>query len=226
MKMSTVKYIILDFGKVLAGPTTGDWFVTPIFLKLVDMKQIDLEKFNQAISKYHSILNRRIIALEEEYQMFYEFYDSILKEIHYSKYSQELVSKLAFNMTYEEDKYTFYDGVKEELNSLSKRYQLLMLTDNWPSVIPILKNHNLDSYFEKIYVSSVYGSLKKEGIFFDYPIQDFHIGLGEAMFIDDNENLLDVAVKKGLQVKIMDRGRKLVRSKYPILHNLDITNFK
>lgn len=210
----------------MAGPTTGDWFITPIFLKLVDMEQIDLEKFNQAISKYHNILNRRITTLEEEYQMFCEFYDSILKEIHYPKYSQELVSRLAFNITYEEEKYTFYDGVKEELNVLSEKYQLLMLTDNWPCVIPILKNHDLYNYFEKVYVSSIYGTLKEEGIFFDYPIHDFHIGLGEAIFIDDNEILLDIAVKKGLQVRLMDREHKLVRSKYPIFHNLDITNFK
>ena len=31
------KYIILDFGKVLAGPTTGEWFITPKFKELVDM---------------------------------------------------------------------------------------------------------------------------------------------------------------------------------------------
>lgn len=225
MKENLVKYIILDFGKVLAGPTTGNWFITPIFLKLVDMEQVDVEKINQVISKYHNILNRKIITLEEEYQMFYEFYDSILKEIRYPKYSSELVSRIAFNMTYEEDKYTFYDGVKEELNALAKRYQLLMLTDNWPCVIPILKNHGLYDYFEKVYVSSVYGTLKEEGIFFDYPIHDFEIGLGEAIFIDDNETLLDIAVKKGLQVSIMDREHKLTRSKYPILHNLDITDF-
>lgn len=35
------KYIILDFGKVLAGPTTGDWFITPKFEKVIDMSLID-----------------------------------------------------------------------------------------------------------------------------------------------------------------------------------------
>ena len=38
------KYLILDFGKVLAGPTTGHWFITPKFLELVDMNYVnDLE---------------------------------------------------------------------------------------------------------------------------------------------------------------------------------------
>ena len=31
------KYLVLDFGKVLAYPKTGDWFITPLFLQLIDM---------------------------------------------------------------------------------------------------------------------------------------------------------------------------------------------
>ena len=38
------KYIILDFGKVLAGPTTGEWFITPKFIELVDMSLIDNQR--------------------------------------------------------------------------------------------------------------------------------------------------------------------------------------
>ena len=36
-----VKYIILDFGRVLAYPPTGYWQITPKFLKLIDINQID-----------------------------------------------------------------------------------------------------------------------------------------------------------------------------------------
>lgn len=217
-----IKYVILDFGKVLAAPTTGDWFITPIFLKLVDMRGIDHERLQEAIRSHHDILSRRIYTLEEEYQMFYDFYDAILSDVHYLKNSRELISKIAFHMTYQEDKYTFYTGVKEELDHLTAKYKLLMLTDNWPCVIPILRNHQLYHYFEKVYVSSFYGVLKEEGVFFDYPICDFQIEEGEAIFIDDNEALVDIAVQKGLIGKVMDRERRLVRSKHPIVHDLNI----
>ena len=40
------KYIILDFGKVIAGPTTGHWDITPKFLELIDINKINIEKFN------------------------------------------------------------------------------------------------------------------------------------------------------------------------------------
>ena len=38
------KYIILDFGKVLAYPTTGNWDITPKFLELIDINKIDMNK--------------------------------------------------------------------------------------------------------------------------------------------------------------------------------------
>jgi len=50
------KYVILDFGKVLAGPTTGEWFITPKFKELVDMSLIDKEELNKAFDKYDDLI--------------------------------------------------------------------------------------------------------------------------------------------------------------------------
>ena len=38
-----------------------------------------------------------------------------------------------------------------------------------------LKEYGISDLFSKIYVSSVYGQLKKDGDFFDNPIRDFNI---------------------------------------------------
>ena len=39
-----IKYLILDMGRVLVEPATGDWVITNEFLKNVDMKKIDKDK--------------------------------------------------------------------------------------------------------------------------------------------------------------------------------------
>ena len=39
------KYTILDFGKVIVKPTTGNWDITPKFLELIDINKIDVDKF-------------------------------------------------------------------------------------------------------------------------------------------------------------------------------------
>ena len=213
------KYIILDFGKVLAGPTTGEWFITPKFIELVDMSLIDREKLDKAFDKYDDIISRRMNNEEEEYHNFYEFYSSVLQEV-YPKYTDDIAHSIAYNFTYKEDKYTFYPNIKEELENLSKKYKLLLLTDNWPCVERILKENKLYKYFDKIYISSQYGSIKKEGIFFDYLINDYDIKKGDALFIDDSIENLDVAVEKELDVLLIDRDNNIKSDKYKKIYDL------
>jgi len=214
------KYVILDFGKVLAGPPTGHWFITTKFLGVVDMEIVSIEDINLAIKKYSPIISKQITTIDEEYEMFYEFYDSILKEIKYPKYSKEIVQQIAYDFAYYDNKYEYYEGIKEELEYLKSKYKLILLTDNWPSVTRILDREDLTKYFAKIYISSCYGVEKKDGLFFDYPINDFNIKKGEAIFIDDDELNISVGKEKGLEVLLMDRENKLKDSKYPIINNL------
>ena len=215
-----VKYIILDFGKVLAYPTTGNWHITPKFIELIDLKKIDINILKKSFNKYKEILNEKIVNLEEEYNMFLRFYDNVLSECNYPNYTIKVSEEIAYNRTYENDKYRPYDNIKEELTELSKKYKLLLLSDNWPDAISSLKEYEIYDLFTKIYISSVYGQLKKDGDFFDNPINDFNIVDGEAIFIDDSEQLLDVAITKGLKVKLMDREGQVEKSKYEIIHDL------
>ena len=76
--------------------------------------------------------------------------------------------------------------------------------------------------------SSVYDCKKKDGIFFDYPINDYDIKEDEAIFIDDNEQLLDIAQSKGLGTRLMVRNDNTINSNHIIIHdlyNIDISTF-
>lgn len=219
-KKENVKYLILDFGMVLAYPPTGNWHLTSKFLQLIDMSKLDNEKLKKSFEKNKEILDRKVLDLEEEYNMFFEFYNNILVECEYPEYDPVIAEQIAYNRTYESDKYKPYDGIKEELKRLSQKYKLILLTDNWPDVIFSLKQYGIYNLFTKIYVSSMYGQLKKDGDFFDNPINDFNIKSGEAIFIDDNENLLEIAKSKKLDVRLMDREMLLKNSKFKIISDL------
>ena len=211
------KYIILDFGKVIAKPTTGNWDITPKFLEFIDIKKIDIEKLKELRKKYDSILSEKVTTLEEEFNMFVRFYESILKAFGIPK---EIIEKISYDRTYNSDKYTLYDNVQDELKSLKEKYKLILLTDNWPSVIDYLKEYDLYDDFEKIYISSIYGVEKKDKVLFNYPIKELNIRPNEALFIDDNEFNLDISLEKGLDVMLMDREKKVKDSKYQIINNL------
>ena len=200
------KYLILDFGLVLGEPKTGNWFITPNFYEIIGKNKIDLKRLNVLFNKYNENISKKIITKEEEYKAFKEFYLNILNELKIVKNEEETAEKLAEDFVYNEDKYIMYDDVYEFLEKQSQKYILILLSDNWPCVYAILKNWGIDKFFTKIYISSEYPALKKDGLLFDYAMNEFKIKKDEAIFIDDNPELLEVADKKKLIPVLMDRN--------------------
>lgn len=219
--MDSVKYVILGFHNILFGPTTGHWFITPKFTEIVDMHKIDISEFNKQASIAQPILFRKIATLEEEYLLFFEFYDTILRNLDYPGYDRKLIQDLAIDFAFKSTKYTIYDGVKEELENISKKYKIILLSDNWPCIRRILAENNMLNYFDKIYISSSYGCKKEEGIIFDYIIDDYDISNGDAIFIDDQEKVLDIANLKGLDTRFMNRNNTSLPSKHQVINNLN-----
>lgn len=215
------KYLILDFGYVLAYPKTGDWFKPPILYSVMDMDLVDMKLLDKKLSEYHDIVSSKVVSLEEECDMWYLYYDSVLSQINYPLYDKNIASDIAYNLTYCSDKYGFYNHVKEDLLRLRQKYKLIMLTDNWPCVVGIMKEMDIYDLFDKVYVSSIYGEEKKDGNFFLYPINDFNIQESEGLFVDDNRELLDVALRYGLDVRLMDREKRVKKkTKYRVIHDL------
>lgn len=214
-----IKYLILDFGKVIAGPKTGNWHITPKFLELIDISKLDKELFKDSCKNNLDILSRKVLTLDEEENMFIDFYTNVFNDCNY-ECSMDIIKEISHNRVYDNNKFILYDNVVDELKELSSKYKLILLTDNWPSVYLYLDELKIKDLFTKIYISSMYGVEKKNKVFFDYPIKEFDIKMGDAIFIDDVESNLEIACEKGLDVRLMDRGNSINRSKYKIINNL------
>ena len=106
--MKNIKYIILDFGKVLAYPTTGNWDLTPLLLELIDIKKLDIEELKQKRKQYNYILSEKIENLEQEYNMYIRYYSSILTNI-----DKKIIEQISYDRTYNDDKYKLYSDVLE-----------------------------------------------------------------------------------------------------------------
>lgn len=219
--MNEKKYLILDMGYVLVAPKTGNWLVTPTLLKNVDVNKIDVKNASKVMSEFAYILDEKVETLEEEKSAMIRFYNEVFKKINYSISAdkiEEIVNDFVFNLS--DSKYYMYDDVKEELERLSKKYKILMLSDNWPCAFDYLKKHDIYKYFDKVYISSIYGKRKRDKVLFDYPIKEYDIKPGEAYFVDDKEKLLDIAVDKSLDVMLMDRSNSVKFSKYKVINSL------
>lgn len=213
------KFAILDFGKVLAYPTTGYWFITPKFKSLVNMEDLDINDILNAMNRYNYIISEEAHTLEDEYDIFYRFYQNVFFSLKY-KISTDDLKSIAYNITYENDKYGIYPQVREELEYLSSKYRLIMITDNWPCVTRILEFYKIDKYFEKIYISSVYASTKIKGKLFEIAKREFNIKREEAIFVDDNIEILKVAENYGLIPVLMDRNKESLECTYKTINNL------
>lgn len=221
MEKNKVKYLILDFGKVLARPSSGNWFITPNFYKILKKDKINLNEFEDCTIKLNNLISMKMETELEEYEAFTKFYCEILMHMKYTENVDDMAKKLSNDFVYNDKKYTMYEDTKENLKRLSQKYKLILLSDNWPCAFRIMKNLGIDQYFDKLYISSVYDCQKKDGILFDYPIKDYNIKPGEAIFVDDNEELVDIANEKGLKSIIMDREGTIKESKYRKIYSLN-----
>ncbi len=211
-----IKYVIFDYGKVLGYPKSGNWFITPKFLELINNMDIGKIKEAVAINKYLVRDDLPIKTLEQEYDMFSKFYSNVLDEIGLDK---ELAKDIAFDKVYNNSEYALYNDVKDSLKKLKQKYTLIMLTNNFPSIINYLKYEEIYELFDKVYISSICETSKNEEKFFDMVINDYDIKENEAIFIDDFEDNLDLGYKKHLNVVMLDRDNKK-ESKYKKISNL------
>ena len=219
MLNENIKYIVFDIGGVFLKPTTGHWFITPYINDLLKNK-IDMEEFKLSLKNNYELVNEISLQTEEEeYSMFYNYYKKSLEDINYSEMSDELLSKMSKSITYDNNRYTFYSDVKDALETLSKKYRLVILSDNFPSIKRILKDIDIDKYFKPIIISTFYGYRKKDKILFEILKNDIQYKEGTAIFIDDSERNLDIAKEYKLIPIRMDRNKNS-NSKYPIINNL------
>lgn len=217
--MEQKEYIILDFGKVIAGPAMENWFITPNFWNIIDKNKMDLEKFNFAVQRNGYFLDETMYNESDEFMVFSEFYRRILSDLSIPT-NDDIIESIADDWTFNDEKFKFYPNIKEELEYLREKYRLLMLTDNWPSVLRILHNTDIRKYFERVYISSMYSCKKSDGIFFDFPIIDYDLYGKQVKFVDDSLLNLDMASKKGLTPILMDRDNEVPKVKYKKIDSL------
>lgn len=215
-----IKYIIFDYGDVLVYPITGNWFITTNFYDVINKDEFNLEKFNESVAKASSIISKKMMTEADEEKAFVEVYRTILNNLDLDLNVDSAAKKLAYDFVYSNNKHSLYSEVKENLERLSKKYKLLMLSDNWPCAHRLLKEWGISKYFEKVYISSEYEMQKKDKVFFDIPLKEFGINPKNVLFIDDKDYLLDIAKEKGMNVLLMDRDSNNKASKHQIINSL------
>ncbi len=157
--------------------------------------------------------------------MFSNYYYQVLKSINYPV-TKSIANSIANDCVINDDKFIFFDDVEEFIKELSKQYNLYIISNGWPSSIRVLKNKKLDSYFKRIYISSIYGTIKEEKLFDIFLNNNPEVNPHESLYIDDREYVLDKAFEYNFNLIIMERITHALKSKYFKIHSIqDLINY-
>lgn len=226
MDMSNAKAILFDSGRTLNVPSTGHWFITPNFFNIINKSSVSCKKelLEKAMEKACSYINEIsfVKTEEEEFNMFKEFYEIVLREINYPDINNEIIELLARDNVYNDDKFLFFKDVEPSLIKLKEKYLLGVVSDTWPSLERVFINKNLRQYFSTFIMSSVYGSNKSEKILFKIAVEELKIKPEEAVFVDDSKSNLVAAEEFGMIPVLIDRyDTNDLKSRYPIIRSLN-----
>lgn len=214
-----IKNIVFDIGGVLANPKSGHWFITPNFWEIVKPALIDKEELQNSLKKNLPLQTQDPKSEDEEHQMFSNYYYQVLKDINYPV-DKEITDKIANDCVYNDEKFIFYEDVKDNLEKLSQKYNLYILSNGWPSSLRILKNRKLDNYFQEIFISSMYSTTKEE-LLFDLFLEKTNIIPKETLYVDDRRHILEKANKYSFHLLLMDRKKIYLESKFKIINTMN-----
>lgn len=197
------KNLFFDVGRTLLYPKTQNWFIPPNYNNILN--NVTLKELKKSTEKHKYLLDERHINTEEEeFEMFSKFYLYVLKDLNYPDINQQVIQKLAYDCVYNDDKFIFYKEVKNELISLSKNYNLYVISDAWPSTYRILKNYGIFELFKNVFISSDLGFKKSDKTLFEIALEKIP-PIDENFFIDDRYDLLKISESYGFIPIIIDR---------------------
>lgn len=219
---------VFDYGRVLAYPKAGNWFITQNTRKIIGVPNyvrclLNYKKIGIALKNSHKFLNDNHLlhTEQEEYLQFIEFYKIFFQSMNFKKDMTKECQNLAHDIVYNDDKVSFYDDVIPAFTDIKKNYKIVILSDTWPSLKRILQNKGILPLIDGLIMSCDYGETKETTKLFEIATQKLDLIPKECVFIDDSVSNLENAEKAGYNPILMDRNDNIDKSKYPVAKNIN-----
>ena len=129
IKLKNIKAILFDSGRVLNGPVTGHWFITPNFWEYVNkgvFDSLDKSKIASAFAEAdkYIVAQKLMTTKEEEYQHFIKFYEIFSSQLPELKLTADAIENVAKDLVFNPKKYAFYDDALEIVPKLKSKYKI------------------------------------------------------------------------------------------------------
>ena len=211
--MKNIKAILFDSGRVLNGPVTGHWFITPNFWEYVDKATFDSLDKNKVASAFaeadkYICTQKTMTTKEEEYQHFVKFYEIFSSRLSELKLSADEIENIAKDLVFNPKKYVFYDDALSVIPELKKKYKLAIVSDAWPSLLDVYEENNMTSYFDSVVISSFIGTSKPDSKMYNTALQELNVEPEETIFVDDSLKNCMGALAVGINTVLLCRNKQ------------------
>lgn len=200
-----VKGIFFDLGWTLLYPLSGDWEFTEPAKKLFHwekytaLPQERVKAARQAATQYVAE-RHRLDTLEEEYQQMVPYYSIIAEALPELGVTQQDIETVAAEKVYmPQHTHGLFEDSIPTLEALKGSYKLGVISDTWPSILPMLDQFGLPPYFDTLTYSFQVGCFKPDLRIFQDALSKMGLPPEECIFIDDTLKNLEAIATLGVQ---------------------------
>jgi putative hydrolase of the HAD superfamily len=205
-----IKRIFFDSGMVLNHPKSGHWFFTNTYIDLCKANKINsrsiIQRFSFSLAKKYLFRQVTVKDIETEYSVFLNFYKMLFRFTKIRN-NDSIIRACAYSKVFDTGNYVFYDDVLPSVQRLSRKYEIGIISNAWPSLVNVYSQTNLLGYFKPFIISSVYGCTKDSNALFEIAFSQIREKPEECVFIDDYLPNCERAAALGMKPIHMDRAK-------------------
>lgn len=200
-----VKGIFFDLGWTLVYPPSGDWEFTQPAQKLFNWEvyqSLPKERTAAVRKEANDYLeaHHHISTLEEEYDRMLQYFTIVAQKLPELGATRQDIEATALEKVYQsQHTYNLMEDAIPTLEALKGRCKLGIISDTWPSIVPVLERFGILPYFDAITYSFQLGCFKPNPRMFQDALSKMGLSAQECVFIDDVARNLEGAAKVGIQ---------------------------
>lgn len=196
--------IFFDLGWTLLAPANGNWMFSPFAREYFPPEKLNAlprERVEAALARGMAFLDahHRLHSMEEETRQFLEYYTMLAKDLPELGLTEPVLREITEDKVWNSENYRLIPGAKETLAALKGRYRLGVISDTWPSIVPVLEHFGLSAYFDCFTFSYSLGVFKPHPKMYEDALGKMGLPPGQTVFVDDSAENLEGAEKAGIQ---------------------------
>ncbi len=204
-KLHDIRGIFFDLGGTLLYPPSGSFMFSELAKRYFPPEKLDAmppERVRAAKDRAYRERaverSRPVLSTEEEYDVFLRYYTVLSDELGLGLKGEE-IEAVARDKVYNKDGNSrLFDGAADTLKALQGRYKLGIISDTWPSIVPLLEHLGILKYFDCATFSFELGALKPDPGMFRDALSKMGLPPEQTVFIDDNPKNLAGAAALGI----------------------------